>query len=344
MLGIAFVWFETHMTSPMVNPISSPSTSELSVVVNFSTDASIADALDTLMYYGVVDEPILWRLRIGQRGVRGRVVAGSYYLSLSMTPDEVIDRLIRSPDAGSGPVRLRIIPGDTIWKVGERLDELGATTDLLQLDRDTRKFARLGVKVPARSSKAFTRLEGYLAPDTYFLNRDEVTAAAAVKVAIRQHYKRWHQLVSTHRASYDRLRKKYRLTDQDFLILASLVEKEVAHLPEAPLIAQVFYNRLQKKMKLQTDPTMVYGPSTWRERPSPTFRRNTRNPYNTYAHAGLPPGPICSPGPQAIEAVLNPRATNALFFAAMRDGTGRHAFAESLDEHRANIQRYLKQK
>tara|TARA_B100000900_G_C20112147_1_gene526355 strand:- start:125 stop:529 length:405 start_codon:yes stop_codon:yes gene_type:complete len=134
------------------------------------------------------------------------------------------------------------------------------------------------------------------------------------------------------------------MTDHDFLTLASLVEKEVAYLPEAPMIAAVFYNRLVKKMKLQTDPTMVYSPSTWREKPSPEFRRDTRNPYNTYAHSGLPPGPICSPGPRALEAVLMPAKTTALFFVAKRDGEGRHVFAESLDEHRANIRRYLKRK
>ena len=120
------------------------------------------------------------------------------------------------------------------------------------------------------------------------------------------------------------------------------MEKEVQVKAEAPVVAAVFYNRLAVKQPLQTDPTLVYGPDTWQEVPSPTFRRDRTNPYNTYYEPGLPPGPIANPGRVALAAVVAPARTNALYFCAMQDGTGRHAFARTLAEHKSNIERYLK--
>ena len=111
---------------------------------------------------------------------------------------------------------------------------------------------------------------------------------------------------------------------------------------EAPLVAGVFYNRLRRGQPLQTDPTMVYGPNIWQEKPAPSLRRNRDNPYNTYHFEGLPPGPICSPGRAALRAALSPGQTDAFYFVARQDGSGRHAFSKTLSEHRANINRYLR--
>ena len=99
---------------------------------------------------------------------------------------------------------------------------------------------------------------------------------------------------------------------------------------EAPTIAGVFVNRLKLGMRLQTDPTLIYHPERTGLVPTRTHRRDATNPYNTYAHDGLPPGPICSPTRQAIEATLAPARHDFLYFCARRDGTGRHAFARTL--------------
>jgi len=110
---------------------------------------------------------------------------------------------------------------------------------------------------------------------------------------------------------------------------------------ECPLIAGVLKNRLARGMRLEVDPTLVYGPATWAEVPAPRHRRDATNPFNTYARAGLPPAPICSPGRVALQAARHPAATDALYYVARRAGTGRHAFAVTFEEHRENVRKYL---
>jgi UPF0755 protein len=138
------------------------------------------------------------------------------------------------------------------------------------------------------------------------------------------------------------LRARYGVTARDVITLASLVEKEAADRAEGPRIAGVFYNRLAAGMRLQTDPTLVYHPDRFGAKPTPAHRRDRSNPYNTYAFDGLPPGPICNPGPAALRAALQPERHDLLYFVARRDGSGRHAFARTYAEHRGNVQRFLR--
>ena len=128
---------------------------------------------------------------------------------------------------------------------------------------------------------------------------------------------------------------------QDLLIVASLVERETHLGAERPLVARVFYNRLARGMKLQSDPTVVYGQSGgFGELPDGLSRAELERPtpYNTYAFTGLPAGPICSPGVASIEAAAHPARSEALYFVA--DGSGGHVFSDSLDEHVRNVRRY----
>ena len=125
----------------------------------------------------------------------------------------------------------------------------------------------------------------------------------------------------------------------EFVTLASIVEKETGIASERPMVAAVFINRLNQGMRLQSDPTIIYGIFGGAGKPSdrPIFKSDIENPtpYNTYAIDGLPVGPIAIPGRAALEAVANPPASRNLFFVA--DGTGGHVFAETLDEHNANV-------
>ena len=134
-------------------------------------------------------------------------------------------------------------------------------------------------------------------------------------------------------------------TPEEMVILASIVEKETGIASERPEVAAVFINRLRKGMKLQTDPTVIYG--IWGGKGKPKDRGGLRRseldkatPYNTYVIRGLPPGPIANPGLEALKAVAHPAKTDSLFFVA--DGTGGHAFAATLEEHNANVRKWRK--
>ena len=176
--------------------------------------------------------------------------------------------------------------------------------------------------------------EGEVLPQTYLYERGDSVrsvlqrAEGAMRRAIDQAW--------ASRAADAGLRSR-----QELLIMASLVERET-HLPvERALVARVFYNRLAHGMRLQTDPTVVYGQSGGDEDLGRGLTRGDLErdtPYNTYVRAGLPPGPICSPGIASINAAAHPAQSAALYFVA--DGTGGHSFADSLDEHVRNVRRY----
>lgn len=177
--------------------------------------------------------------------------------------------------------------------------------------------------------------EGTLRPDTYKFTRGAKRSEIVAQMKAAQ-----SRLVDDlwSRRAPDLLLK----TKEEFLTLASIVEKETGKADERTLVASVFINRLEKKMRLQSDPTVIYGIFGGAGKPSdrPIYQSDLKKmtPYNTYVVDGLPPGPICNPGRAALEAVANPSKTKDLYFVA--DGTGGHVFAATLDEHNANVRRW----
>lgn len=246
--------------------------------------------------------------------------------------------------------RITFIPGQSVWEHARRLAPLGpgAPDELIALAADER-FARdeLGLDAlvgPARAPRtdgvAATWLEGFLYPDTYFFP-DDVTTRDVVERAARQFVKVWNDLAAAHPDAM-RAHAEAGRSPAALIVLASLVEEETQDPAEAARIAGVFLNRLDKGMRLETDPTLMYRPDRVARAPTPAERRDATNPYNTYKIPGLPPGPICSPGKGALRAVLAPEQHDYLFFVARRDGSRQHAFATTLAEHEANIDRYLR--
>jgi UPF0755 protein len=176
--------------------------------------------------------------------------------------------------------------------------------------------------------------EGSLLPDSYSYERGEKRSAVVARMQAA--------MSKTVAALWPKRTRECPLaTPQDAVTLASIVEKETGKPSERPTIAGVYCNRLRVGMKLDADPTIIY-PIT---KGKPLGRRikesevHSDNPYNTYTHAGLPPGPIANPGKESIAAVLHPAQTKALYFVA--DGTGGHVFAETLQEHTANVKRWF---
>lgn len=177
--------------------------------------------------------------------------------------------------------------------------------------------------------------EGSLRPDTYKFTRG--TKRADIVAQMKAAQKRLVDDLWAKRAP------DLGLKDENaFVTLASIVEKETGKPDERTLVASVFLNRLAKNMRLQSDPTVIYGIFGGEGKPSdrPIYQSDLKKntPYNTYVIDGLPPGPICNPGRAALEAVANPSKTNDLYFVA--DGTGGHVFAATLDEHNANVKKW----
>ncbi|MFB9912938.1 endolytic transglycosylase MltG [Rhizobium paknamense] len=177
--------------------------------------------------------------------------------------------------------------------------------------------------------------EGSLRPDTYKFSRG--TRRTEILAQMREGQQKLVDQLWERRAPDLTLKTK-----QEFLILASIVEKETGKDDERAHVASVFLNRLQKGMRLQSDPTIVYGLFGGEGKPSdrPIYQSDLQKqtPYNTYVIKGLPPGPISNPGRAALEAVANPWRTSDLYFVA--DGTGGHVFAATLEEHNANVRRW----
>lgn len=173
--------------------------------------------------------------------------------------------------------------------------------------------------------------EGWFAPDTYFFTRGETDLDILRRALVRQEAALEHAWEE--RSPDLPLDSAY-----EALILASIVERETGVAGERHKVAGVFVNRLNRNMRLQTDPTVIYGMGEAYEGRIRTRDLRRHTPWNTYVIRGLPPTPIAMPGTAAIEATLNPESTDALFFVARGDGT--HHFSETLEEHEEAVQRY----
>lgn len=215
-------------------------------------------------------------------------------------------------DAEDTRYRIAIAEGATSWQIVDGL----RNADFLEGDL---------AEVPA---------EGYLAPDSY-----EVRPGASRGELIDRMRTRQEQRLSA--AWEDRADDLPYDTPEEALIMASIIEKETAVADERPQVASVFVNRLNEGIRLQTDPTVIYGITEGEGTLGRGLRRSeldAETPYNTYVIDGMPPTPIANPGQAAIEAAVNPAETDYLYFVA--DGSGGHAFAQTLSEHNENVARW----
>lgn len=189
------------------------------------------------------------------------------------------------------------------------------------------------MKEPGLSGTVAVPIEGTVLPDSYAFQRGDTRAFILKRMQ--------HAMVAYLATAWDKRQPGIAVsTPREALILASIVEKETGKSDERRLVAAVYSNRLKRGMMLQADPTIIYPITQGR----PLGRRilkseiAAKNDYNTYAMTGLPAGPICNPGRASIDAVLNPAQSNALYFVA--DGTGGHVFADTLEQHNANVEKW----
>ncbi len=269
---------------------------------------------------GVIDDPWLFILLAKLKGVETRVRAGEYLIEGEQSPDDLLETFTRG-----SPIQydLTIIEG---WTFRQMLAAVAADPVLEQTlagKSDAEIMALLGY--PDQHP------EGRFFPDTYRFPKG---------TSDLDFLRRAYQVMESH------LQREWSQRDPDLpladsyeaLILASIIEKETAVGFERPLIAGVFVERLRRNMRLQTDPTVIYGLGAGFDGDI-RFRDLKRDtPYNTYLNAGLTPTPIALPGLDSIRAALHPARTNALYFVSKGDGT--HHFSATLEEHNAAVRRY----
>ncbi len=284
----------------------------------------------------MISRPLYFNIWGRRRGLPDRVRAGRYTFVGPVSLSELEASL--QEGGAADEVTITIPEGLTIFHIADRLDKSGVVSrlDFLRAARNPETLQKFGIIGDS--------MEGYLFPDTYRF-RLGVSADELVQKMYERHQKVWTTLVASHPDALGDL-SKHGLTAPDVVILASLIEKESNARTERSRIARVFLNRIDKKMRLQTDPTCVYGEDTYREIPHPRYCKDPLNRYSTYVIDGLPPGPIANPGKGSLEAALLPSKIpedkNYLFFVARRDGSGAHHFSNTFAEHRRAVRKFLK--
>ena len=250
-----------------------------------------------------------------------RLQAGEYQFVRADSPWGVFDRIAR------GDVfyyELLVPEGSNMFDIAASVDRLNFLkgTDFLRAARDASLIRDLAPNAPT--------LEGYLFPSTYRIPRT-TTVQQLCRMMTDLFRKHWRELQNGGAAAVN-----------DTVTLASMVEKETAVTEERPLVAGVYRNRLRLGMALDCDPTTIYAALLEERYHGAIYRSDldSSNEYNTYRHAGLPPGPIANPGMASLKAALAPADTDYLYFVAKPDGSGAHQFSKGIEEHTRAVEQY----
>lgn len=305
---------------------------EVRLVIPAGTgSAAIARLLEE---HGLIRDARVFRYYLLYKQEGSRFQAGEYAMQPGMELDEIIAKMNRGDIVKEEMIRFTIPEGFTVLQIADRLSELE------QFDRET--FLALADSKEALPGSKWAadipddpglrhRLEGYLFPETYEMKKNSTTKDIVQRMASQLDRK----LAELPSDWPDRL-EQLKLSFHEMMTIASLIEREVVDDEERPLVASVIYNRMKIAMKLQIDATVQYTFDTPKER---LFEKDLQvdSPYNTYRIGGLPPGPIAAPSLKSIRAALYPAESDYLFYVTKNDGTPKHAFARTYNEHLKNV-------
>jgi len=313
-----FLFLSAGISLSLPSPLKVPEK-----VLDIPRGTGFLGIVDLLKREGVIRDRLSFGLLAIVQGKAKQMRAGEYLFKNSMFSDEVLSKLA----TGDELFHTFTIPeGYNLFQIARLVQEAGLVKEKMLLDkaRDNSFLSFAGIKG--------TSAEGYLFPDTYRFRK-----SAGAEEILNAMIDRFHQVYGE---VYDEKRAQaLDLTREQVVILASMVEKEAGVSWEKPLIAAVFENRLKKKMRLQCDPTVIYGLTNFNgDLTKEDLHADT--PFNTYRFIGLPPEPIANPGNEAIVAVLYPARVNYLYFVSRNDGT--HCFSNTLQEHNRAAGKYQK--
>ena len=318
-LGVGYFWLQQSL-----EPVAKSAAGARTIAFHVAPGDSLRQVAAALEKDGMIRSANVTRWFAKSEDIASQLKVGEYELSASQSTPEILDTLVR----GRVQTHAVAIPeGLRATEIADRVaaSGLGDREAFLEVVFDPRSPARFGVEGNS--------LEGYLFPDTYRFARgipEDKIAEAMVKEFLQV----YGELVPDSNA--------IALSMREHTTLASIVEKETAATFERPLIAAVFLNRMKRGMRLETDPTVIYGIENFDGNLKRIHLNDSSNQYNTYKIRGLPPGPIASPGREALRAVLKPADSPYLFFVSRNDGT--HIFSKTYAEHKDNVDRYQRRR
>lgn len=313
LLAIFAVWLGYYAITPQ-------SLQQAPLEFNLVHGSTLKGVAKQLTASGVLNEP--WNFVVMARllGKAGAIKAGNYQLESSLTPLQLLHKITEGDVSQS---KLTFIEGWNIYQIRSALDAHPT------IRHDTKGLAeRELLKLVGAEENS---LEGMIFPDTYYFSNGMSDAAI-----LKRAYRIMQQKIAD--AWQERAPDLPYASPYEALIMASIVEKETGKEAERPQIAAVFINRLRIGMRLQTDPTVIYGLGQGFDGNLRKRDLTADTAYNTYTRAGLPPTPIAMPGYESIQAALHPAQTKAIYFVAK--GNGSHQFSSSLVEHNRAVNQY----
>ena len=290
------------------------------IVVTIPKGRSLKATADILRHRSIITNPTKFIVFARFKGYDKRLKAGEYLLSAGMSPAAILEIMV------NGAVRLHkltVPEGYTLYQIAALVEKAGLATQAEFINAATDPLL---VRKHGLTGQTF---EGYLFPDTYLFPKN-----ISVQKIIATMVKRFRSVFT---AKWEARSAQIGLSVHQVVTLASIIEKETGAPGERSLISSVFHNRLKKRMRLESDPTVIYGIKNF---DGNLTRKHlaTRTPYNTYKIRGLPPGPIANPGRAALEAALYPADTAYIYFVAKKDRT--HHFSTNLRAHNRAVKKY----
>ncbi|MBU5335136.1 endolytic transglycosylase MltG [Intestinibacter bartlettii] len=298
-------------------------------VVNIPMGSTVNNVADILKENNLIKNELIFKINFKMKNNYSHMKSGKYLLNQKLSNSEIIDKLVSGEIYQDG-IKVTIPEGSTSNEIIAILvkNELGKKEDFEELVSNPSEFYD---DFEFLNQKDIKSLEGFLYPSTYYFDKD-----AKAKDIIKE------MLTLFNKNYTDELKKKQKergMTLQEVVNLASIVEKEAVIDEDRPIIASVFYNRLDQNMALQSDATLQYIFETRKK--SITYNDlKIDSPYNTYVEKGLPPTPIANPCIKSIEAVLEPANTDYLYFVASIDGG--NVYSKTYEEHKKNVSKYRK--
>ena len=313
-----FVLF--HVISFLIFINSAPSASLQEFELTITKGSSLNQICNNLEKLGLITNTNYFKLLAVLKGKQNRVKAGYFKLNTGMTPPLILEHLL-NPIAKE--VVFTIPEGYSIKQIAELLQDANIIPDkneFIQLAYEKRYWQDLSIKGKT--------MEGYLFPDTYRIH-ENATPKEIIDMMISSFF---HKIKPFKK---DIEKSPYSL--EKIITIASIIEKETSVPEERKKISSVIFNRLKRNMRLQMDPTVIYGINNFNGNLTKKDLQ-TFNPYNTYKIKGIPPGPIANPGIESIEAAIFPDKTKLLYFVAKNDGT--HIFSKSFSQHQKYVRKY----